>query len=65
VAHLTGVELEDMQHSSNAHLEEYCHSAAPKLHDVSELGAVEVLFWYRAEEVHSPAVCGDTSRHNR
>lgn len=34
---LSGVELEDVQHTSNPHLEEDSLAAAPKLHDVPQL----------------------------
>lgn len=54
-AHLAGVELEDVQHSGHAHLEEHCCGAAAKLHDVTQLCTVQVLLWHWSEEVHPPA----------
>ena len=56
VLSLSGVKLEDVQHPSDAHLEEHSLAAAAKLHDVAQLCAVQVLLRHRAEEVDAPLV---------
>ncbi len=53
---LFGVKLEDVQHTSHTHLEEHGLTAAAELHDVAQLGGVQVLFGYRSEEVHAALV---------
>ena len=56
VLSLLGVELEDVQHSSNTHLEEDSLTAAAELHDITQLGGVQVLLGHRPEEVHPSLV---------
>lgn len=51
VLSLLGVKLEDVQHSSYAHLEEDSLAAAAKLHDVAQLCRVQILLGHWAEEV--------------
>jgi len=53
---LFGVKLEDVQHTGHAHLEEHGLTAAAELHDVTQLGGVQVLLGYRSEEVHATLV---------
>lgn len=53
---LLGVELEDVQHTGHPHLEEHGLAAAAKLHDVTQLGRVQVLLRNRSEEVHATLV---------
>ena len=53
---LLGVKLEDVQHPSHSHLEEHRLAAAAELHDVSQLGRVQVLLGHRSEEVHAALV---------
>ena len=56
VLSLLGVELEDVQNTSNPHLEEDSLTAAAKLHDVTQLSRVQVLLRHRSEEVHASLV---------
>lgn len=53
---LFGVKLEDVQHAGHTHLEEHGLTAAAELHDVTQLGGVQVLLGHRSEEVHAALV---------
>ena len=53
---LLGLKLEDVQHSRDSHLEEHGRAAAPELHDIAQLGRVQILLWDRPEEVDTPLV---------
>lgn len=56
VLSLLGVKLKDVQHSSNTHLEEDSLTAAAELHDITQLGGVQVLLGDRPEEMHPSLV---------
>ena len=56
VLSLCGVELEDVQDSSHPHFEKDSLAAAAELHDVSQLGRVQVCFRSRPEKVHASLV---------
>ncbi len=56
VLSLFGVKLEYVQHTGHAHLEEHSLTAAAELHDVAQLGGVQVLLGHRSEEVHAALV---------
>ena len=53
---LFGVELEDVQHPRDAHLEEYRGRGRPELHDIPELRAVQVLHRRWTEEMDAALV---------
>lgn len=56
VLSLLGVKLKDVQHTSHTHLKEDSLAAAAKLHDVTQLSRVKVLFGHGPEEVHPALV---------
>ena len=53
---LLSVELEDVQNTSNPHLEEHSLTATAELHNVTQLSRVQVLLGHRSEEVHASLI---------